>query len=198
MNHSSDRHRVPVFLVHGITDTHRKMRPLQEAIEKQGRVAHAIDLHPNNGSVRLEELARQLQYFIHDRSGDRPFDLIGFSMGGLVARYYVQKLGGIDRVQKFITISTPHRGTIAAYFAAGDGCEQMRPHSQFLQELNREKSTLDRCDYTAIWTPFDLIILPADSSKLGIGREISLPILAHFLMVSDRQAVNTVMEILVR
>ena len=43
--------------------------------------------------------------------------LICHSMGGLVARYYVEKLGGNDKVQRVITCGTPHRGSTLAYEA---------------------------------------------------------------------------------
>jgi triacylglycerol esterase/lipase EstA (alpha/beta hydrolase family) len=32
-------------------------------------------------------------------------------MGGLVARYYVQRLGGDERVHTLVTLGTPHAGT---------------------------------------------------------------------------------------
>jgi triacylglycerol lipase len=188
---------IPVFLVHGITDTHRKMRHLATALQQQGRTTHSIDLHPNNGSGKLDVLAEQLRDYINKlHPGNKPFDLIGFSMGGLVSRYYLQALGGRDRVRKYITISTPHRGTIAAFFSKGDGIEQMRPNSDFIAALNRDLSILQSLDYTAIWTPWDLIILPANSSQLGIGKEIQIPVLLHAWMVSDRRVVDRVTTIL--
>lgn len=36
------------------------------------------------------------------------------SMGGLVARWYVERLGGADVTRKVITIGTPHRGSVKA------------------------------------------------------------------------------------
>lgn len=39
------------------------------------------------------------------------FILIGHSMGGLVSRYYIENLGGAARVEKLITICTPHYGS---------------------------------------------------------------------------------------
>jgi triacylglycerol lipase len=188
---------IPVFLVHGITDTYRKMRHLTTALQQQDRTTHSIDLYPNNGSGKLEVLAEQLRDYINKlHPGNKPFDLIGFSMGGLVSRYYVQALGGRDRVRKYITISTPHRGTIAALFSGGKGIEQMRPNSEFIAALNRDLSILQSLDYTAIWTPWDLIILPANSSQLGIGQEIEIPVLLHAWMVSDRRVVDRVTTIL--
>ena len=44
-------------------------------------------------------------------------------MGGIVARSYVQRFGGIERVRRFITISAPHRGTYVAYAMGNKGGE---------------------------------------------------------------------------
>jgi triacylglycerol lipase len=186
--------RNPVVLVHGITDDGSKFDRLVPYLHQAGITTRTIDLVPNNGDAKLEILARQLADFIDRFYPDRPIDLVGFSMGGLVSRYYIQRLGGIDRVTRFITISSPHRGTIAAYFTSQPGCVQMRPGSDFLTDLDRDVHMLDRLQFTSIWTPFDLIILPPTSSKLGIGTEIELPILAHPLMVVDRRCIDALIR----
>src|SRR5690606_41822734 len=40
--------------------------------------------------------------------------LIAHSMGGLVARYYLEVLGGWDSCRALITFGTPHRGSLNA------------------------------------------------------------------------------------
>jgi triacylglycerol lipase len=179
-------HRNPVLLVHGLTDTSHKMRSIAKHLRGLGWEVHDIDLTPNNGDAKLEVLAQQIADLV-DRTfaPHQQIDLIGFSMGGLVSRYYVQCLGGIDRVQRLMTISSPHRGTLAAYFSERPGCVQMRPDSEFIANLNRDLDCLERLDFTSLWTPFDLMILPPTSSQLGLGTEIMLPVIAHPLMVFD-------------
>jgi triacylglycerol lipase len=191
--------RNPVLLVHGLTDTSRKMRKIASHLRGLGWEVYTIDLIPNNGDAKLEVLAAQMSDLI-DRTfaPDRPIDIIGFSMGGLVSRYYLQRLGGLDRVQRFFSISTPHQGTIAAYFSLRPGCIQMRPDSDFIVDLNRDVDRLNRLQFTSIWTPFDLIILPPISSQLGIGTEIVFPIVAHPLMVFDRRCLEAIVTALFR
>jgi len=53
-------------------------------------------------------------------------------MGGIVSRYYVQRLWGIDRVQRF-TLASPHHGHPWLTYVS-PGCVQMRPDSPFLQQ----------------------------------------------------------------
>jgi triacylglycerol esterase/lipase EstA (alpha/beta hydrolase family) len=117
-------------------------------------------------------------------------------MGGLVARYYVQRLGGIERVRRLITISSPHNGTCAAFLRRNGGARQMRPGSAFLCDLNRDVSVLDRIDFTSIWTPFDLMILPAHSSVLPAGRAIRVNVGAHPPMVRNQRVLKLVADVL--
>jgi triacylglycerol lipase len=185
--------RNPILLVHGLMDTSFKMRAIAKHLRALGWQVYDIDLSANNGDTRLEILAAQVADLV-DRSfaPGQQIDLLGFSMGGLVTRYYIQRLGGIDRVQRFITISTPHNGTIAAQFSWRSGCMQMRPDSTFIKDLSSDVDRLNSLNFTSLWTPFDLIILPPSSSQLGIGTEISMPVLAHPLMVSDRRALDAI------
>ncbi len=44
-------------------------------------------------------------------AGNYKINLVGHSMGGLVSRYYIENLGHDDRVDKLITICTPHWGS---------------------------------------------------------------------------------------
>ncbi len=183
----------PVLLIHGLTDTSHKMRKIASHLRHQGWDVYDISLTPNNGDGRLEVLAEQVADLIaRTFAPQQSIDLIGFSMGGLVGRYYLQRLGGIDRVQRFVTISSPHHGTISAYFSTRVGCMQMRPDAQFMVELNRDVHILKQLKFTSIWTPFDLMILPPSSSKLGIGKEIEIPVVAHPLMVADRRCLKAI------
>lgn len=68
-----------------------------------GWSAYSLNLAPNWGNASLEELAQQVaDYTDANFEPKQPLDLVGLSMGGLVARYYLQRLGGINRVQRFI------------------------------------------------------------------------------------------------
>ena len=193
MASTSNSTRNPILLVHGLMDTSYKMRKISSHLHNLGWQVHDIDLMPNNGDSKLELLAAQVAALI-DRtfSRDQSIDLLGFSMGGLVSRYYLQRLGGIERVQRFISISAPNNGTIAGYFSQRPGCMQMQPNSEFMEDLNRDVDRLKSLNFTSLWTPFDLIILPPSSSQLGIGTDRSIPVLAHPLMVADARVLKAV------
>ena len=184
----------PVILVHGIYKTSAKFNNMSNYLTHLGWTVHRFSLKPNNGNGHLEKLAQQVYDYINNNfPSQQPLDLIGFSMGRLVTRYYLQRLGGIQRVQRYINISAPNNGTITAYVLPNPGIKQMRPNSQFLQDLNKDiQTTLNKINVTVIWTPYDLMILPASSSQMGVGEEIKLPVLIHEQMVRHKKLLNTV------
>src|SRR5205085_1289394 len=97
-----------VLLVHGIADSAASMRPLRARLARDGRKTIAINLKPSDGRISLEALSLQLRDYVrtHFSAGER-LDLVGFSMGGLVCRYYVQMMGGNSRVDRLVTVSAP-------------------------------------------------------------------------------------------
>jgi triacylglycerol lipase len=186
--------RKPVLLVHGYLDTSKIFRHMRAFLEEEGREVHCVNLVPNNGSIGLDDLARQVAAYA--AGIEASFDLIGFSMGGMVSRYYVQRLGGAKRVRRFITISSPHRGTYIAFARQSVGVRQMRPGSTFLRDLDRDCESLQSLDFTSIWTPFDLMIVPANSSVIGAARCVRVNVALHPLMVSDRRVLRLVGNLL--
>lgn len=186
--------RNPVLLIHGLYDTVAKFKELSSYLDQLGWSVHSLNLQPNDGSASLNDLAQQVaDYADRTFESGQMIDLLGFSMGGLVTRYYLQRLDGVERVKRYITISAPNNGTLTAYSLSLKGITQMRMNSPFLQNLNQDHDQyLSRIQVTNIWTPYDLMILPAHSSKMGIGREISVPVAVHAWMPSDRRVMKLI------
>lgn len=180
--------RNPVLLVHGLNDRTRVFTKLTEYLSGLGWSVYSFDLTPNDGSESLAVLAKQLADYVADQfSLSQKFDLVGFSMGGIVTRYYLQRLEGVNRVERYVTISAPNQGTILAYLSNKLGIMEMRPQSSLISDLNRDCSNcLSKIKVTNIWTPWDLMIIPAFSSSLGIGKEIIKPIFFHPWMLEDK------------
>ncbi|KKT55599.1 MAG: VCBS repeat-containing protein [Microgenomates group bacterium GW2011_GWC1_44_23] len=62
----------------------------------------------------LTNLADDLNTFINSKNLADKVDLVGHSMGGLVARAYAQKYG-VEKVDKILTAGSPHLGLIDMY-----------------------------------------------------------------------------------
>jgi triacylglycerol lipase len=173
-----------VVLVHGIFDTGRKFRTMRPYLEARGHVCLTPSLVPNNGRDGLPALAEQLKREIDAAFGpDEAIGLVGFSMGGLIARWYLQELGGHARVDPFIAIAAPMRGTIWAYGYPGEGARQMRPGSDFLMRLAEGVDRLDRLNLFAYWTPFDAMIVPQASADWALADSRRIPALCHPCML---------------
>ncbi len=190
MDNSGNR---PIVLVHGLFRQASVFGKLTQRLQQSGRSVYAPNLTHRAGAIALEDVAVQLSDYI-DRTlaSEQSFDLVGLSMGGLVARYYLQRLGGLNRVERFVTISAPHRGTWMAYGLPRSNCLQMRPGSAFVRDLNRDADCLARLDFTSIWTPWDFIIVPPSSSQMPMSRNIKLSIFAHAMMVRHPRSIEAV------
>jgi len=182
-----------VLLVHGIADSAASMRILRARLARDGCQTLAINLKPGDGRISLEALALQLRDYVQTYFSARErIDLVGFSMGGLVCRYYIQMLGGSSRVDRLVTISTPNHGTLLAYLSGRAACKEMRPGSEFLRKLNKDCSESHDANVASFWTPLDLVIIPAESSRLPIGINKPIPVLAHPLMIFQRRPLEEV------
>lgn len=192
------RRRNPVLLVHGINDTIAVFSKMAPYLSNMGWSVHNFNLKPNNGSCCLGLLAKQVADYV-DQTFDarQPIDVIGFSMGGIVSRYYIQRLGGVERVQRFVSISAPNNGTWTGYLSGRLGCTQMRPDSEFLRDLNQDAvDILRRLNFTVIWTPYDLMIVPSDSSQMPVGKEVTVPVHLHSWMLTDDRCLKEVVKAL--
>src|SRR5919198_3550560 len=106
-------------------------------------------------------------------------DIVGYSMGGLVARYLIEKAGWAGRVGTLVMLGTPNHGTIAAWVPGTIGGfgrwnasgGDMRPGSPFLESLGAAEPAGER--YVAIggappWLPFRYDgLVPSESPFLA-------------------------------
>jgi triacylglycerol lipase len=188
-----------VVLVHGIFENGTNFRMMRKRLQKKGFDCLVPRLKPSDGRGGLDKLASGLKNDIESQFGsDQPVSIIGFSMGGVVSRHYLQKLGGNSRCVSFITISSPHHGTHAAWFYPTQGAAQMRPGSDFLADLAATEFTLGNMPVASYLTPMDLIILPAQSSIWDRAENVQVPVLLHPLMLNDRKVLNDIESRLVR
>jgi len=187
----------PVVLVHGLWNTVDIFGRLRSHLTQEGWTVHGLSMTPNNGDIGIDEQAHQLNDYIQATlPSSCPFDLVGFSMGGLVSRYYLQQLNGLARVQRLVTVATPHYGSMMAWGRWNVGGRQLRPGSPFLRQLNRDLHCLASLTLTTIWTPWDLLVVPATSCRLSIGQTWRIPAATHNGLLTDPIAVAAVAQAL--
>jgi triacylglycerol lipase len=181
------------ILIPGIFDRGQSMLRMKQTLESAGFSAHYINLKPNTGLHGLEPLSLQVKNLVDEVSdGNSTCALVGFSMGGIVGRYYLQALGGNARVHKFISISSPHYGSYWANFLPYKGGRQLRIGSSFLTGLNAGIESLSGTAPVSMWTRYDVTILPHVNARLPIGRSYEFPVKLHRWMPSDRDVISVV------
>ena len=140
-------HPRPVLLLHGWFSARRTFDVLERRLRRDGYGVFSFDLGGARGSFLgrgiddLADLVRAKIERIYARyPGLGPLTIIGHSGGGLVAAYYVKKLGGWRRTRAVVTLGTPHRGTPRAWLGIPfalftRSLVQMIPGSPFLARL---------------------------------------------------------------
>jgi hypothetical protein len=157
----------PIILIHGIIDNHTVFAFLRRALNRRG-FGRVITLNYSPLSDDIPRVARRLKSLVEKvrrETGYERVHVIGHSMGGVVARYYVQCLGGDKRVHTLVTLGSPHSGTLPAYLVPHSVVKQMRPDSPIVRELDAPASPC-RTRMVAIWSDLDQMIIPKRNARI--------------------------------
>ncbi|SCK24210.1 alpha/beta hydrolase fold [Streptomyces sp. ScaeMP-e48] len=156
----------PVVLLHGFIDNRSVFVLLRRALARHGR-RHLASLNYSPLTRDLRTAAELLGRHVEEvcaRTGQREVDIVGHSLGGLIARYYVQRLGGDRRVRTLVTLGTPHGGTAVA---PGAGIHpivrQMRGGSALIEELRRPAPGC-RTRFVSFWSELDQVMVPVGTA----------------------------------
>ncbi|MEU1192297.1 alpha/beta fold hydrolase [Streptomyces sp. NPDC005859] len=156
----------PVVLLHGFIDNRSVFVLLRRSLAQHGRHRmESLNYSPLTCDIRTaaELLGRHIEE-ICERTGSSQVDVVGHSLGGLIARYYVQRLGGDGRVRILVTLGTPHSGTRVAPLAnAHPIVRQMRPGSEVIEELSRPAPGC-RTHFVSFWSDLDHLMDPLETA----------------------------------
>lgn len=154
-----------IVLIHGIFDSGAVFKHLAQRLRAQGHQCWLPNLKPADARHGIDDLARKLNAYLDAHlPPNAPIAIVGFSMGCIIARRYLQQMGGYRRTKAFFAISGPHRGTLLAFGYIGQGARDMRPGSALLGELAASEACLNNMVLRSYWTPRDITIVPPRSS----------------------------------
>ncbi|KUL48743.1 lipase [Streptomyces sp. NRRL S-1521] len=156
----------PVLLLHGFIDNRSVFVLLRRALAQHGgRRVESLNYSPLTCDIPTAAalLGRHVEE-ICERTGRSRVDVVGHSLGGLIARYYVQRLGGDARIRTLVTLGTPHGGTRVAPLAdAHPIVRQMRPGSTVIEEL-KEPAPDCRTQFVSFWSDLDQFMAPLETA----------------------------------
>jgi pimeloyl-ACP methyl ester carboxylesterase len=188
--------RTPVVLVHGYLSNRGYFRPMVRWLESRGVAPVFV---PNYRSVfasiegGVAELHAEIERIVAS-SGQPRVVLVCHSMGGLIARRYLQDHGE-TRIARLVTIASPHHGTVLSRIGIGQHARQMERASAFLTELARaEAARPPGVPATSIYSVHDNLVSPQDTSRLAWARNVAISGLGHVSIIADHAVFALVLE----
>jgi triacylglycerol lipase len=193
----------PILLIHGIMDNRSVFTVFRRALRRRGfGVVHAVNYGLFTGDLR--EAAHELQCHVErlrEATGAYKVHIVGHSLGGVIARYYVQRLGGSAHVDTLVTLGSPHSGTLGAYLIPTALGRQLRPGSPPLAEL-AEPAPACTTRFLVVWSRMDQMVLPQGNARLEHPdldvAQFELPDVGHLALPIDGRVVRWVVEALAR
>jgi triacylglycerol lipase len=160
----------PVLLVHGMFADHTAMLPIARHLRSAGfSQVEAMDLRPVDGSVGVVALAVELDRAaraLRERTRAARIDVVGYSLGALVARCWLQRSGGREITRRFLSIAGPQHGVLGGALPIAALSRDLRPASPLLLELERDPDPWGSCEVGSFFSPFDAVIVPTETAIL--------------------------------
>ncbi|MGV0976437.1 MAG: alpha/beta fold hydrolase [Azonexus sp.] len=174
----------PLLLVHGYGCSRGVWWFLRRQLEAAGHVVATVSMTPPYTSIGklVPQLAQRIEE-VCASTGANQVVLVAHSMGGLVCRSYLARHGS-GRVERLITIASPHSGTELAHIGIGKNAREMEPGSQWLQDLASADVPVHAI---AIRTPHDNYVMPQDNQRLPGALDVELDGIGHLALLFARR-----------
>jgi pimeloyl-ACP methyl ester carboxylesterase len=189
----------PILLIHGIMDNRSVFTVFRRALRRRGfGVVHSVNYSLFTGDLRsaARELAEHVERLREATGADR-VHVVGHSLGGVIARYYVQRLGGAEFVDTLVTLGSPHTGTNTAHLLPTPLARQLRPGSDVMAEL---AAPAPDCPtrFVVAWSRIDEMIVPQRNARLRhpdlLVEELELRDVGHLALPVDPRVVHGVVS----
>lgn len=175
-----------VVLVHGFLASAGVFRPMRAHLETEGVRVASFTHAPGVGIARIaRRLARLVDHLPHASR----VTIVGHSLGGVVARYYVQELGGHERVTQTISLGSPFQGVDVPRLLVG---ADIHARSALLERLRRGASACG-VPHTSVVGANDTLV-GAMSSMLGFGDVMVLPDWGHNQLLFCKRVAGLVLD----
>lgn len=186
--------RPPVILLHGLFQNRSCLFWLQFRLRSAGYLQTiSISTPPWRDMETLtESLAKKIDE-LRIKTKVEKVVLIGHSMGGMIARNYIQNRGGAAHVYGMVSLGSPHHGSKLAPFAVSPMGRMLLPGSEFLTQFNTV-AWPEQARAVSIYTRYDNIVLPAESAKMPGAQIIELDGMGHTSLLFHPRALQAVIK----
>ena len=179
-----------VVFVHGFFASAGVWNPLADHLVDCGVAPRQVHFnYAPAGSI--EAHARRLQRVIERAQAHGPVTIVAHSLGGLIARWYVQLLGG--RVDALVAMGTPHHGTDKARGWPLNLARELSPGSSALRALAATRHRLSRSRVICVVGGIDMLVSPASASLEGAS-VLTLPETGHHGLIYHPAAWSAVVD----
>ena len=189
----------PILLVHGLACNCGSWFWFRRQLERRGHRVYTMDCTPPLS--RIAKYGDQIGSAVDEvlaATGATQVNLIGHSQGGLSIRAYLDRHGD-EKVDKIITLGSPHQGTWLARLALGPNAFDMRIDGEWLTALlalERKRSSAPYGKFTCIFTYHDNLVAPQLHGVLPGAQAIPLSGIGHLSLVLSRPVIGHVLEVL--
>lgn len=183
-----------VAFVHGFGAAGAVFEPLRDRVERELGLP-TVDF-TYRSSASFSHVSGALAAHL-DRMEGAQIDLVGHSLGGLLSRWYVQELGGASRVERVVTLATPHAGTRSARLAPGPLRSALLPGSDVVRRLAAGRARAAAVTHVSLVAGADLMVTPVASAAAIEDADVRwFDGLGHNAMLFDDAVHETVLEAL--
>lgn len=169
------RQRLPIVIVERWVTQNPLHIIIKWYLEKRGWRVYLVNFTVFQGDFATSAFA--LKRFLQI-NGLSEVILIGISLGSLTCLEYLQRLGGWEKVNKFIAIGAPFHGTsmVAVFFPFRSGRESF-PKSTYLQGWENE-NLVNKAKIFSLYARYDELV-PKESSLLEGVRNQEINVVGH-------------------
>ena len=187
-----------MLLVHGFNGSGASWHTMKDRLEAAGYPNTAIDAISYDSSDSNVEIAQQIGLEVDAllaRTGAQKVDVVAHSMGAISARYYVERLGGADKVDAFVSLAGVNRGTYwAVACSVLVSCREMMPGSSLLDRLSPNVQADLPTRFAAWWSPCDPAILPPTNAQLAGAHNTETACIGHSDLKTNARVFTQVLD----
>ncbi len=188
------RQRTPVLFLHGLFQNRACWLYLRLRLRLLGIPSlHAINLPPWKDIESLTERVAIKVDELRLASGCERVHLVGHSMGGIIARNYIQLRGGAPKVERCILLAAPHGGSKLAALALSPLAKSLLPGSELLRRLAQAPLPA-KVHLTSLYSRHDTLVLPPTNARLEGTENIELTVIGHTSLLYHKPTLKALSE----